>query len=217
MQLQREMTEGGHKLMWNMSSEEQQALKPITRCTKITVDLTHEEQLLFCAQIKTLGSQVSRRGCELFCFLNIVITAFLFTVVTPWREQRQTWQKRYIRCDVLQYLIKGYEPDLNLKQPDATADTPCSIQNPRLVWESTSISYFSKHLSYIMDNTSSRFGSLDHFTLIEGETCSFFLNWPVFSFNLSSHHCLMKVPKLFTLLWATLCALTVLLLEQLSI
>lgn len=83
MRLQREKTEGGHKLMRNMSSEEQQALKPITRCAKITVDLTLEEQLLLYAQIKTLGSQVSRRGCELFCFLNIVTMAFLFTVVAP--------------------------------------------------------------------------------------------------------------------------------------
>lgn len=48
----RERSEGGYKLMQNVSAEEQQALKPITRCAKITVDLTHEEQLLFYAQIK---------------------------------------------------------------------------------------------------------------------------------------------------------------------
>lgn len=75
--------------MWNMSSEERQALKPIARCAKNTVDLTHEELLLFYAQIKTLGSQVSRCSCELFCFLNIVIMAFVFAVVMPRREQEQ--------------------------------------------------------------------------------------------------------------------------------
>lgn len=58
MRLRREKSERGYKLMLNMSPEEQQALKPITRCAKITVDLTHEEQLLFCAQIKTLGPQL---------------------------------------------------------------------------------------------------------------------------------------------------------------
>lgn len=49
MQLRREKCEGGYKLKWNMSSEEQHALKSITRCAKITVDLTHEEHLLFYA------------------------------------------------------------------------------------------------------------------------------------------------------------------------
>lgn len=29
-----ERSEGGYKLMWNMSSEEQQALKPVTRCAE---------------------------------------------------------------------------------------------------------------------------------------------------------------------------------------
>lgn len=99
----REKSEGGYKLMLNMSSEEQQALKPITRCTKITVDLTHEEKLLFlCSNKKHWGPRFSQCGCELFCFLNIVIMAFPFTAVIPWREQSQTWRKRYIRCDVLQ-------------------------------------------------------------------------------------------------------------------
>lgn len=72
--------------MWNMSSEEQQALKRVTRCAeekKITVDLTHEEQLLFHAQIKTLEAQVSQCDCELFCFVNIGIIAFLLAVVLP--------------------------------------------------------------------------------------------------------------------------------------
>ena len=77
--------------MWNMSSEEQQALKPITRCAKITVDLTHEEQLLFYAQIKTLGSRVSRCGCELFCFLNIVIIGPLYS---PLLHHEETESKR---------------------------------------------------------------------------------------------------------------------------
>lgn len=68
--------ERGYKLKRSRSSEEQQALKPITRCAKkkerkITVDLTHEEQLLFYAQIKKKkrwGPKFHGGVVKLFCF-----------------------------------------------------------------------------------------------------------------------------------------------------
>lgn len=41
-----------------MKLEEQEALKPITRCAKITVDVAHKEKNMFFAQIKTLEAQV---------------------------------------------------------------------------------------------------------------------------------------------------------------
>lgn len=47
-QIQR--SEGGNKLMWNASSEEQRALKHVARCVKITVDLTREEQPVLCSK-----------------------------------------------------------------------------------------------------------------------------------------------------------------------
>lgn len=65
---QTQRSEGGYKLMLNASSKEQQALKPIARCTKITVDLTHEEQPLFYAQNKNTGGSAFTVGLWIIQF-----------------------------------------------------------------------------------------------------------------------------------------------------
>lgn len=75
-----------------MDSEEQQALKSITKYAQIIVDLSHEEQLCFYAQIENTGvpgfpDMVVNYSVEVFFFyFNIVILSFLFTAVIPWRE-----------------------------------------------------------------------------------------------------------------------------------
>lgn len=74
------------------------------------------------------------------------------------------WKIWYSMCVSLQYLIKDYELDVNWKQPKA--------DNFTLNVRQSSISYYSNNLSYIMDDTRSRFRSLDPFyKLTEIETC----------------------------------------------
>lgn len=80
-------------MMQNMDSEEQQALKSITKYAQITVDLSHEEQLCFYAQIENTGvpgfpDMVVNYSVEGFCFFLTLLSCPFYSLPL-YRGERQ--------------------------------------------------------------------------------------------------------------------------------